>query len=111
MSNTLASKTVQVALMFAGIGVGLILFDTAIGYTLKQPVRYVPELFALLGGMFTALAAKNGADNYFAYAERRTVMQTGTILGGSAGQAPEQGDLPPMPPHPRTSPAGQGALP
>lgn len=69
----LASKTVQVAFVFAAVGVGAVLFDTMMGYALGYKVRYVPELFALLSAMFTALATKNAADNYISYRRETTV--------------------------------------
>lgn len=70
------SLTVRVAFVFAGIGVGAVLFDTAMGYALDYKVRYIPELFALLSAMFTGLAVKNGADNFISYKrDTSTVIQ------------------------------------
>ena len=74
MPAALASKTVQVAFAFAGIGVGLVLFDTVMGYCLGYKVRYVPETMALLSAMFTGIAAKNGVDNFISY-RRETTTQ------------------------------------
>jgi hypothetical protein len=80
VKDTLASKTVQMALVFAGIGIGCVLFDTLMGVVMDYSVRYIPELFALLTAMFVALAGKNSIDNYYASTERRTViMATGQI--------------------------------
>lgn len=79
MSNALASKTVQMALVFAGIGIGCILFDTIMGVALNYSVRYVPELFALLTAMFVALAGKNVGDNFIAYRERTVSAQYGPV--------------------------------
>lgn len=79
MTDALTSKTVQVALMFAGIGIGCILFDTAMGVALNYSVRYVPELFALLTAMFVALAGKNSADNFIAYRERTVNLEMGQV--------------------------------
>jgi len=69
----LASKTIQVAFIFAAVGVGAILFDTAMGYALDYKVRYVPELFGLMSAMFAALTAKNAADNFISYRRETTV--------------------------------------
>ena len=80
MNDVLASKTVRVAFAFAAVGVGAVLFDSAMGVALDYKVRYVPELFALLSAMFTAITAKNGADNYFAYSERKTTMLAGVSI-------------------------------
>jgi len=88
MKDTLASKTVQMALVFAGIGIGCVLFDTLMGYLAGYSVRYIPELFALLTAMFVALAGKNSIDNYYASSERKTVIM-------ATGQLPP--NAPPMP--------------
>lgn len=80
MKDALASKTVQVALLFAALGVVMIIFDTVMGVVLSYSVRYVPELFALLTAMFVALAGKNSVDNWYASSERKTViMATGQV--------------------------------
>lgn len=79
MKDTLASKTMQMALVFAGIGIGCLLFDTAMGVALDYSVRYVPELFALLTAMFIAMAGKNSADNFIAYRERTVSAQYGPV--------------------------------
>lgn len=79
MSNALASKTVQMALVFAGIGIGCVLFDTVMGVLLDYSVRYIPELFALLTAMFVALAGKNVGDNFIAYRERTVNYQAGVV--------------------------------
>lgn len=80
MKDTLASKTVQVAMVFAGMGLLLIVFDTALGLLAGYQVHFVIEFFSLLGMMFTAMAAKNGADNFFSYQERKTTMLAGIDL-------------------------------
>lgn len=79
MKDTLASKTVQMALIFASIGIGCVIFDTAMGVALGYSVRYIPELFALLTAMFVALAGKNSADNFIAYRERTVSAQYGPV--------------------------------
>ena len=89
MNDVLASKTVRVAFAFAAVGVGAVLFDSAMGVALDYKVRYVPELFGLLSAMFTAITAKNGVDNYFAYSERKTTMLAGVSIE----------NLPPKPVH------------
>ena len=79
MDALLASKTVQLALVFAALGVAMIIFDTTMGVLLGYQVRYVPELFALLTAMFAALAGKNLGDNYFAYQREKTTIMAGTV--------------------------------
>ena len=69
----LASKTIQVAFVFAAVGVGAVLFDTLMGFVLDYKVRYVAELFGLLSTMFAALTAKNAADNFISYRRETTV--------------------------------------
>ena len=51
----------------------------AMGVGLGYPVRYIPELFALLTAMFVALAGKNSADNFIAYRERTVSAQYGPV--------------------------------
>lgn len=89
MSNTLASKTVQMALVFAGIGVCMVVFDTVMGVALGYAVRYIPELFALLSAMFVALAGKNAVDNYYASSERKTLIMTTGQIPPNAPPQPE----------------------
>ncbi len=74
MKDTLASKTVQVALVFAGLGVTLIFADRAIDVATGAGLRYVPEFYGLLATMFGVLGAKNGADNFISYQREKTTM-------------------------------------
>jgi len=80
------SKTIRVAFAFASIGVGLILFDTLMGYFLEYKVRYIIELYGLLGSMFTGLAAKNGVDNYISY--NREKLSLVSIEGATVKNPP-----------------------
>ena len=73
------SKTVQVAMIFAGMGFLLIIFDTILGLLVHYQVHFIIEFFGLLGTLFTGIAAKNGVDNYISY--RRDTATTIQGLG------------------------------
>lgn len=80
MKDALASKTIKVAFVFAAIGIGAVLFDSLMGVVVDYKVRFIAELFALLSALFTGVAAKGTADNYYAYSERKTTMMAGVSL-------------------------------
>lgn len=74
MKDALASKTVQLALVFAGMGLCLIAADTTVSYLIGEHLKFVIEFFGLLGTMFTGIAAKNGADNFISFQREKTTM-------------------------------------
>lgn len=88
MRDTLASKTIQVALMFAGLGVLMILADSVVDAVKGGGLRYVPEFFLLLSTMFVALAGKQGADNFIAYRERSSEREFSSQVPPNAPPQP-----------------------
>lgn len=79
MKDTIASKTVQVALVFASMGLMLIFADRAIDIASGAGLRYVPEFFIMLTGLFGVIGAKNAGDNFIAYRERTVSAQYGPV--------------------------------
>lgn len=78
VTDVLLSKTVRLALLFAGFGFVLILGDAAYFQATSNHLSYVPEFYGLLGAMFTGVSAKNFGDNYLSY-KQTTSVSAGTL--------------------------------
>ena len=73
MTEILLSKTVRLALFFAGVGIAMIIGDAAYYQVTDDHFSYVIEFFSLMGLMFGAITTKNATDNFLSY--RRDTIQ------------------------------------